>query len=185
MKLAQLCCALVFGTFAACSDDAASTTTSSDAQTPPTTGGADLEKWIKDGSYLTWTCEPAKHAPRSPSPHPSATGFNRICSNDVVKAAATGTGAWPKGSAAVKELFSSDTSTTPDGYAVYLKTDADSASGANWYWYERVGATVVADGKGGSGAPRDICVACHGAAGSDAPHTPTTGGRDQVYTPVH
>ena len=43
---------------------------------------------------------------------------------------------------------------------VYLKTDADSAAGANWYWYERVPATseaphdaygVVADSKGGSG----------------------------------
>jgi len=29
------------------------------------------------------------------------------------------------------------------------------------------------------------CVGCHGAAGSNAAHTPSAGGRDQVYTPVH
>jgi len=28
--------------------------------------------------------------------------------------------------------------TAPVGYAVYLKTESDSAAGANWYWYERV-----------------------------------------------
>jgi hypothetical protein len=171
---------------AACSSDPATNSNTGDAQTPPTSGGADIEKWIKDGSYLTWTCEADKHAPRSPSPHPSATGLNRICSNDVIANAAAGTTKWPKGAAAVKELFASSASTTPDGYAVYLKTDADSAGGANWYWYERVpGGTIAADGKGGSGAPKNICVACHAAAGSDAAHTPTTGGGDEVYTPIH
>jgi hypothetical protein len=44
---------------------------------------------------------------------------------------------------------------------------------------------VVADGMGGSGPAKDICVGCHVAAGSDAAHTPSPGGRDQVYTPVH
>jgi hypothetical protein len=44
---------------------------------------------------------------------------------------------------------------------------------------------LVADGLGDGGPAKDICVSCHGAAGSDAPHTPSVGGRDQVYTPVH
>ena len=44
---------------------------------------------------------------------------------------------------------------------------------------------VVADGKGGSGPAMSICVGCHAAAGSDAPHSPSPGGHDQVYTPVH
>ena len=74
------------------------------------------------------------------------------------------------------------------------KTAADSAKGANWYWYERVPLDskvphdangVVADGMGNSGTPLTICVDCHGGAGSDAKHTPSAGGRDQVYTPVH
>jgi len=162
------------------------------AQTPPM-GGAAVEAWLAQGDYLKWHCEAAVHASRSPSVH----NFNRICSNDVINANATAMSDWPVGAAAVKELYQSATDTKPVGYAVYLKTQADSASGANWYWYERVPTTglqsaaphdangVVADGLGGSGTPMTICVACHGASGSDAAHTPSVGGRDEVYTPVH
>jgi hypothetical protein len=160
----------------------------SNDQTPPT-GRTAVEAWLSDGFYKTWAAEPAIHASRSPSPH----GFNRIYSNNLLAQNAGGTGAWPKGTAAVKELYASATATTPVGYAVYLKQADDSANGANWYWYERVpadseaphdGNGVVADGTGGSGPARDICVGCHAGAGSDPAHTPTPGGRDQVYTPV-
>jgi len=187
MKLAGLCSFALIGLFAACGSSDSSV---SDDQTPPTSGRTDIEPWLTAASYKTWACEPAVHAARSPSPH----GFNRICSNDVIAGATAGTTAWPKGAAAVKEIYASLTATTPTGYAVYLKTDADSAAGANWYWYERVPADseaphdtngTVADGKGGSGTPKSICVGCHTAAGMDAAHTPSTGGRDQVYTPVH
>jgi len=188
MKLIGLAPLALFSLLAACSSS--SDAPGADDQTPPTTGRTDMEAWLTAGSYKTWTAEAAIHESRSPSPH----GFNRIYSNDLIVAAATGTGTWPKGSAAVKELYASATATTPVGYAVYLKTDADSAAGANWYWYERVPADseaphdtngVVADGKGGSGPAKQICVGCHAAAGSDTAHTPSTGGRDQVYTPVH
>jgi hypothetical protein len=50
------------------------------------------------------------------------------------------------------------------GYAVYLKTDADSAGGDNWYWYERIGEDVVADGMGDSGTAKSICVGCHASS---------------------
>jgi hypothetical protein len=30
-----------------------------------------------------------------------------------------------------------------------------------------------------------ICVGCHAAAGKDTTHTPSPGGHDEVYTPVH
>ncbi len=159
------------------------------AQSPPT-GGAAVEAWLAAGWYKQWAAEPAIHASRSPSPH----GFNRIYSNQVISSAAGGTSPWPTGAAAVKELYNAPTDTTPVGYAVYLKTQADSAAGANWYWYERVPVTstaaphdangVVADGLGTTGTPLTICVGCHAAAGSDAAHTPTPGGHDEVYTPV-
>lgn len=161
-----------------------------DDQMPPTTGRADVESWIAAAPYQAWTCEPAVHASRDPSPH----GFNKICSNDLISQNATGATTWPKGAAAVKELYASLTATTPIGYAVYLKTDADTANGANWYWYERVPLDseaphdangVVADGPGGSGAPKEICVGCHMGAGMDAMHTPSPGGRDEVYSPIH
>jgi hypothetical protein len=158
------------------------------AQTPPM-GGAQVEFWLAAGSYKQWHAEPAIHASRAPSPH----GFNRIYSNALVNTNAMGTGAWPQGAAAVKELYGSLTDTTPVGYAVYLKTQTDSAGGANWYFYERVPLSsaaphdangVVADGLGGAGTPKSICVGCHAAAGSDAAHTPSAGGRDEVYTAV-
>jgi hypothetical protein len=167
-----------------------SNTSKGDAQTPAM-GHEAVTAWLAGGAYKQWHCEPSVHAARSPSPH----GFNRICSNDVLSADATATGNWPMGSAAVKELYAAETDTTPVGYAVYLKTQADSAAGANWYWYEIVpldstaaphdSRGVVADGLGTTGTPaKDICVGCHAAAGSDGPHTPSVGGRDQVYTPI-
>ncbi len=171
---------------AACSDDEGSST--SESQTPPQ-GASAVESWLASGAYKGWQCEPAVHAARSPSPH----GFNRICSNDLVSANATGTGAWPKGAAAVKELYASLEATVPSGYSVYLKTSEDSAGGDNWYWYERLPPAdaaklglpeVVADGLGNAGNAKAICVSCHVAAGSDQAHTPSLGGRDQVYTPV-
>jgi hypothetical protein len=173
----------------ACSSSGSSAVADAGSQTPPQ-GGTQVEAWLKTGAYNSWHCEPAVHASRKPSVH----GFNRICSNDIIASNAAAASDWPEGAAAVKELYSSLTATSPDGYAVYLKTESASAGGANWYWYERVpldstaphdSAGVVGDGLGNAGVPKTLCVACHGAAGSDAAHTPSTGGRDFVYTPVH
>ena len=159
-----------------------------DDQTPPQ-GREAVEEWLASGLFKSWKAEAAIHPSRSPSPH----GFNRIWVNDVIAQNTDGTGPWPEGAAGVKELYASMTDTTPIGVAVYLKTKADSANGANWYWYERVPLNsgephdangVVADGMGSSGPAKMICVGCHDAAGADAAHTPTAGGRDQVYTPV-
>jgi hypothetical protein len=187
MKLSSLGCLVVLSLIGACgeemSDDEAGV-----GQTPPM-GASALEAWLETGEYKSWHCESAPHLFRSPSPH----GYNRICSNDVLSKSASGSRAWGKGAAAVKELYASATDATPVGYAVYLKTADDSAGGASWYWYERVpldsaaphdGAGVVADGLGSSGPAQTICVGCHAAAGLDAAHTPSVGGRDQVYTPV-
>jgi len=115
-----------------------------------------------------------------------------VCSNKLIEENASGTGNWPEGAAAVKELHTSVTSNTV-GYAVYLKTAADSAAGASWYWYEQVPSDspaphdangIVADGLGTGGPPQTICVSCHGLAGTTAADTPTPGGRDFVFTPV-
>ena len=115
----------------ACGSDAAS---ADDPQAPPTTGHTAVEAWLAKRYYTGWACEPAVHAARSPSPH----GFNKICSNDLVAANVGGSGPWPVGAAAVKELYADANATTPVGIAVYVKRAADSADGANWYWYERV-----------------------------------------------
>jgi hypothetical protein len=152
-------------------------------------GASAVEAWLAKGDYKEWSCEPEVHEARSPSPH----GFNRICSNDLIASRATSKGDWPVGAAAVKELYASADAKKPVGYAAYLKTKANSAGGDNWYWYERVPLDspaphdsdgVVADGMGDEGPSKAICVGCHVAAGSDDAHTPSKGGRDQVYTPV-
>lgn len=159
-----------------------------DPQTPPR-GARALNAWLVAGHYTQWACEPSIHPARSPGAH----GHNRICNNAAMAEAATGSGDWPAGAAAVKELYTSAADTTPKGYAVALKIDDDSASGAGWYWYEilRIDrddlddtSSVVADGPGDAGGAKSICIGCHAAAGSDADHTPTPGGRDFVYTPV-
>jgi hypothetical protein len=155
-------------------DDAG--TSAASAELPPTSGAA-VDSWIAGGAYKKWNCEAAPHASRSPSPH----GTNRICTNDLVSDFA-GTGERPKGSAAVKEIYDGDGKI--NGYAVYLKTEDTSAAGANWYWYERIGDSVAADGLGTSGVAKTACVGCHTAAGIDEAHTPTPGGSDFVYTPV-
>jgi hypothetical protein len=157
-------------------------------QTPPQ-GAAAVEAWLTQGSYKAWQCESDIHESRNPSPH----GYNRICSNDVIAANAGGEDDWPQGAAAVKELYATADAKEPVGFAVYLKTAAESDGGDNWYWYERVPLDsaaphdangVVADGLGDRGPEKAICVSCHVAAGNDAAHTPSAGGRDQVYTPV-
>ena len=130
-------------------------------QTPPP-GQTELEAWLAEGHYKKWACESAAHAPRPPSGHSS----NRICSNERLSTAA---GAYPIGSASVKELYSGK---EINGYAVILKTTAGTG-GSTWYWYERVGSTAVADGQGDSGKAKSICVSCH----SQAPN-------DQVFTQV-
>ena len=159
-----------------------------DDQTPPM-GAAALQAWLDAGMYKGWTAEPEVHPSRAPSPH----GFNRIYVNDLLAEEAQGSGDWPAGVAAVKELYESMDGEAPIGYAVYLKTADESAGGDNWYWYEVVPTDhpaphdengVVADGMGDNGPAKTICVGCHVAAGADAEHTPTVGGRDQVYTPL-
>jgi hypothetical protein len=130
-----------------------------DPQVPPR-GTDDILVWIDAGHYRSWHCEPEPHAPRSPSPH----GRNRICSNDAL-AAATGDGAYPVGTAGVKEIFDANGSIRQ--YAVYRKVTAGDG-GDTWYWFEGNRGDVVANGEGD-----DTCTSCH----SQAP-------RDFVFTVV-
>jgi len=48
------------------------------------------------------------------------------------------------------------------GYAVYRKVA--QGAGESWYWYEKIGSRLSADGTGGSGKPKDVCVGCHAGA---------------------
>jgi len=172
------------------STSSSSTTTSSGmgtgggvSQTPPQ-GAANLQPWLAAGYYKSWHCQTAPHPPGGPAAFMSPHMTNRICTNDVLAAASTPP--WPEGAAAVKEIYpdmdAGVDASAPFGYAVYLKTAADSMGGANWYFYEDNPAIggVVADGPGTTGVPLMVCVGCHGESGADG----GPGAGDFVWTKV-
>ena len=146
-----------------------------DAQTPPQGSDGVISTWLAAASYkgAGWKCEPAVHANRSPSPH----GKNKIC-NNMKLTATVAPAKYGFGVASVKELYMDD-GTTVAGHALSIKLfDGDSA-GPKWYFYEKMGNTVVYNGKG-EPDNADLCSSCHTGAGSDAAHS----GRDFVYTQV-
>ncbi len=67
------------------------------------------------------------------------------------------------GAGIVKEMYDADRNL--QGWAVMVKTAADSAGGKGWFWYE---VTSTTDGSNpvavGNGVP--LCFGCH-TAGSD------------------
>ena len=158
-----------------------------DAQTPPSTGADDIEAWLAKGDYKSWACETVDHPQMKVSPH----GQNRVCSNALSAGFKGSVGdERPIGSASVKELY--DDASKLVGYATGLKVASTSDAGANWYWYERVPLDsaaphdeqgVVADGLGGTGTAKSICVGCHAGAGSDAMHA-VTASSDFIYLQV-
>lgn len=126
-----------------------------DDQSPPITH-AEMGPWLADGAYLTWACEPDPHPARPPGAH----GENRICSNDLLSA--TTDGAYPIGAATVKELYRNG---AIGGYAVMRKL-ANTGAATDWYWYELIGTSVVADGRSPG-----VCTGCHGSAPRDFIYT--------------
>jgi hypothetical protein len=148
-------------------DPTASGPTTSDASTtgldelPPTDGAEQLEQWLGAGAYKRWPAESQIHPSAGPHGGNVRTFVNAALEQSLAEQAAT----HPQGAASVKELYGGGTDTRI-GYAVMVKLAPDSAGGDGWYWYERLGATVYADGTGVG-----LCTGCHG------------GGADYVLTP--
>lgn len=143
--------------------------TPADAQTPATGDPAVVRAWLDSKAYTKWACEPAPHPRRNGSGHSA----NRICSNTLL--ANHGAGEYPVGAASVKELF--DANNNLNGYAMLLKTKAGGAE--SFYWYENIGASVVANGLGDSGSAKSVCTGCHSGAGQNG-----QSGHDFVFTQV-
>jgi hypothetical protein len=129
---------------------------------PPTipTGGAALAKWLAAGNYLGWAAEGSIHTANSP--HPSKV---RVFVNDLLlESLEEGRAEHPAGAAAVKEIYGPTSNLR--GWAVTVKLQDEAENGQGWYWYERVGASVFADGRGAVG-----CTGCH-SLGTDYFRTP-------------
>ena len=115
----------------------------------PTESGP-LLTWLQTGGYQQWQAESARH--RSSGPHTAnvRSFFNQILLDSLTAGGAV----HPRGAAVVKELYGSGT--TVRGWAVEVKVADDSDGGRGWYWYERIGTSVFADGTGETG-----CTGCH------------------------
>jgi hypothetical protein len=142
-----------------------------DEQTPATGSPEAVRAWLDQKLYTKWACEPSAH-PRRPG---SGHAANRICSNGKLSTHRPETGEFPVGAASVKELY--DSSGAPSGYAMAVKQSL--GGGEAWYWYELIGESVVANGRGDSGSAKSICVSCHEGAGQGG-----QSGHDQVFTQV-
>jgi hypothetical protein len=132
---------------------------SAQASEPPP-GGTALAGWLSAGHYRQWRSESQTHA--SQGPH---FGRVRAYLNPVLfQSLRSSAREHPKGAVAVKELYGDGDKVL--GWSVAIKTEATSAVGANWYWFEKFETRVVADAKGVL-----LCRGCHLA------------GRDYVLTP--
>lgn len=134
----------------------------SDAGTAiPTTPDA-LKTWLLAGSYKSWSAESAPH----PSAGPHASSVLTFVNDDLKTSLASSSKEHPAGAAAVKEFLGP---TGVKGWAVAVKTQASSADGDGWYWYETFSTAPGVHGIHGQGAA--VCVNCH------------DGGTDFVLTP--
>ena len=119
---------------------------------PPTEAAA-LRTWLDDGSYRDWRRESRPHRSSGLHPETVVTYLNRALHDSL----ASGAKEHPAGSAAVKELYRGG---KPSGYAVAIKTEARSAVGRGWYWYEVT--SLAADAKPVAAAHGvALCLGCH------------------------
>lgn len=134
------------------------TTQGDPADELPPTQGAALEQWLAEGSYTSWAAESGPH----PSAGPHGGDVRTFVNASLFASLTAGAQSHDVGAAVVKELFDGD---AVEGWAVMVKVASDEG-GDGWYWYERVGNNIYADGLGDS-----LCVGCH-SAGIDHVRTP-------------
>src|SRR5690606_20165962 len=91
-----------------------------------------LLSFLQANSYASFAAEAAAHP--SSGPHGSVRTF---VGPKLDQSLAAGNTTHPPGSGTVKELF--DSNGNPNGWAVWVKTQADSAGGDSIYWYEIFG----------------------------------------------
>ncbi len=122
----------------------------------PTDSGA-LHRFLKAGGYKDFPAqESASHSSRGPH---STVGWPVKVFMDAKTDAALKAGeAFPAGSSLVKEMYTE--AGVLQGWAVMVKTQADSAGGQGWFWYESTNVDDSSDiVAAGNGVP--LCFGCH------------------------
>ena len=122
-----------------------------------------LFKYLQEGTY---TALPSKESGKHPSrgPHTKFGLPVQVYLNGTLDTSLkAGNDSHPAGSAAVKEMFDKDGDL--QGWAVMIKTAADSDGGKGWFWYEITSTTDPSNPvRIGNGVP--LCFGCH-ATGAD------------------
>ena len=125
-----------------------------------------LFSWLQARSYEQFPNDGTIHPASSAHGRAIKVFFNKTL-DDSIKA---NNASHPVGSVSVKEMYTPDMMTLR-GWAVSVKTQADSAGGQGWYWYEvfstTSGASPVAAGQGVS-----LCTGCHSSAARDFVYWP-------------
>lgn len=123
------------------------------------TSGAELFPWLQANKYASFEAESGQHASTGPHGGKVRTFLNPILF-DALKNGSTN---FPVGAASVKELWGNGSKLL--GWAVFVKTHADSMGGNGFYWYEIYNTAdptnPVADGNGVG-----LCTGCH-STGTD------------------
>ncbi len=127
-------------------------------------GDEALLEYLIGGGYKSFTAREFESHP-SRGPHSKYGRPVRVFMDPKLDASLeSGQSQHPAGSAVVKEMYTADGDL--EGWAVMVKTQADSAGGKGWYWYEVTntvsGSKPVASGNGVS-----LCFGCHGNGGND------------------
>lgn len=135
------------------------------SDTVPTDADA-LFTYLQEGRYKEFAHEEERHTSTGPHPDPQVRETHTVIAffNSGLDASLkAGNEAHPEGSAAVKEFYNADGELS--GWAVSVKTQAESATGQGWYWYE---VTSVTDGSSPVAAGNGValCWGCH-ASGND------------------
>ncbi len=135
------------------------------SDTVPTDADA-LFVYLQEGGYQEFAHEEERHTSMGPHPDPQVRESHTVIAffNSALDASLqAGNEAHPEGSAAVKEFYDADGERT--GWAVSVKTQAESATGQGWYWYE---VTSVTDGSSPVAAGNGValCWGCH-SSGND------------------
>jgi hypothetical protein len=114
--------------------------------------------WLDRRDYVAWPQEPSLHPSKGPHPNDVRVYFSPKLASSLRANQLD----HPKGAAAVEELY---TNGVLSGWGGAVKTQADSAGGKGWYWYE---VTSVAPNAPSTGLGNDdACRSCHSSGGRD------------------
>ena len=133
-----------------CSSDPAPNSTGSQYPTDAVT----LRAFLEAGKYTSWPHESVAHI--TDGPH--NVNVRVYLSPELKSSLDAKNREHPKGVAAVKEIFGSAGKDVVIGWTYFVKLEATSAAGGNWYWYEVQDKSkgAVSEGKGLS-----PCKGCH------------------------